>query len=48
METKAATCGVRAGRRPRGKELTEFVESLRAQTAKTRQEPAETRETAQS
>jgi formate dehydrogenase major subunit len=32
METKAQTCGIRAGRRPRGKALTEFVESLRAQT----------------
>src|SRR5205085_3767630 len=28
METKAATCGVRPGRRPRGKALTQFVESL--------------------
>jgi formate dehydrogenase major subunit len=31
METKAATCGVRPGRRPRGPALTRFVESLRAQ-----------------
>jgi formate dehydrogenase major subunit len=31
METKAVTCGVRPGRRPRGKALTRFVESLRAQ-----------------
>jgi formate dehydrogenase major subunit len=45
METKAQTCGIRAGRRPRGKALTEFVESLRAQTEKTRPEPEETRKT---
>jgi formate dehydrogenase major subunit len=45
METKAATCGIRPGRRPRGKALTEFVESLRAQTAKTRTEPEEHRKT---
>ena len=45
METKAATCGIRPGRRPRGKALTEFVESLRAQTAKTRVEPEETKKT---
>ena len=32
METKAATCGIRPGRRPRGKELTAFVESLREQS----------------
>jgi formate dehydrogenase major subunit len=48
METKAATCGVRPGRRPRGKALTEFVESLRAQVAKTRVEPEETTKTAKS
>src|SRR4051794_37056994 len=48
METKAATCGIRPGRRPRGKALTQFVESLRAQTAKTRVEPEETRKTARS
>jgi formate dehydrogenase major subunit len=47
METKAATCGIRPGRRPRGKALTEFVESLRAQTAKTRTEPEEHRDTTQ-
>jgi formate dehydrogenase major subunit len=35
METKAATCGIRPGRRPRGKELTKFVESLRAQAGST-------------
>jgi formate dehydrogenase major subunit len=29
METKAATCGIRPGRRPRGRALAEFVESLR-------------------
>ena len=45
METKAQTCGIRAGRRPRGKALTEFVESLRAQTEKTRAEPEESRKT---
>jgi formate dehydrogenase major subunit len=48
METKAATCGIRPGRRPRGKALTAFVESLRAQTAKTRVEPEETTKTAKS
>jgi formate dehydrogenase major subunit len=48
METKAATCGIRPGRRPRGKELTAFVESLREQTAKTREEPAQSRKTTQS
>jgi formate dehydrogenase major subunit len=45
METKAQTCGIRPGRRPRGKALAEFVESLRAQTAKTRPEPEESRQT---
>jgi formate dehydrogenase major subunit len=45
METKAVTCGIRPGRRPRGKALTAFVESLRAQTAKTRPEPEEHRQT---
>jgi formate dehydrogenase major subunit len=45
METKAATCGIRPGRRPRGKALQRFVEELRAQTAKTRPEPEETRKT---
>jgi formate dehydrogenase major subunit len=45
METKAATCGVRPGRRPRGKALSEFVESLRTQVVKTRTEPEESRKT---
>ena len=29
QEAKAATCGIRPGRRPRGKALTEFVAALR-------------------
>jgi formate dehydrogenase major subunit len=31
METKAATCGIRPGRRPRGASLTEFVTEVREQ-----------------
>jgi len=45
METKAATCGIRPGRRPRGKALVDFVESLRDEIDTTRQEPEETRNT---
>jgi formate dehydrogenase major subunit len=29
MESKAMTCGIRPGRRPRGEDLTTFIESLR-------------------
>jgi formate dehydrogenase major subunit len=51
METKAATCGVRPGRRPRGRALTEFVAELREQAQSRREmapreEPEETRKTA--
>jgi formate dehydrogenase major subunit len=45
QEVKAFTCGVRPGRRPRGRALTDWIEDLREQTAKTRTEPASTRET---
>src|SRR6185437_17177845 len=31
METKAATCGIRPGRRPRGKALVDFVAELSEQ-----------------
>jgi formate dehydrogenase major subunit len=33
METKAASCGIRPGRRPRGRALTEFVEAVRKESA---------------
>jgi formate dehydrogenase major subunit len=40
METKAATCGIRPGRRPRGRALTEFVAEMRDQAHSRRaQEP---------
>jgi formate dehydrogenase major subunit len=40
METKAATCNIRPGRRPRGKALTEFVAETRDQAhAQRAQEP---------
>jgi formate dehydrogenase major subunit len=50
METKAATCGIRPGRRPRGKKLTEFVAEMREQAhsrraQEPRVDPAEVRET---
>jgi hypothetical protein len=50
METKAATCGIRPGRRPRGKALTEFVAELREQAHSRREmapreEPEESRST---
>jgi formate dehydrogenase major subunit len=45
QEVKAATCGIRPGRRPRGKALTDFIDDLRDQTAKTRGEPAKTKKT---
>jgi formate dehydrogenase major subunit len=45
METKAQTCGIRPGRRPRGKALEEFVEELRSHATQSRQEPEEVRET---
>jgi formate dehydrogenase major subunit len=53
METKAATCGIRPGRRPRGKALLEFVAELRDQAYSRREmseraEPEETRKTAPS
>jgi formate dehydrogenase major subunit len=43
MESKAQTCGVRPGRRPRGRELHEFVAELREQ-AHTRRDEAPRRE----
>jgi formate dehydrogenase major subunit len=50
MESKAQTCGVRPGRRPRGKKLEEFVAELRDQAHSRREqaervEPEEVRET---
>ncbi|MGH8889543.1 MAG: hypothetical protein ACRDV3_07240, partial [Acidothermaceae bacterium] len=40
MEAKAATCGIKPGRRPRGKGLTEFVAEIREQAQSRRaQEP---------
>jgi formate dehydrogenase major subunit len=53
METKAATCGIRPGRRPRGKALTDFVAELREQAhtrreMAPREEPEESRKTASS
>jgi formate dehydrogenase major subunit len=45
METKAQTCGVRPGRRPRGEAYRRFVEGLRAQAAQERPEPEESRNT---
>jgi formate dehydrogenase major subunit len=33
MESKVATCGIRPGRRPRGRALTEFVEAIRKESA---------------
>jgi formate dehydrogenase major subunit len=45
QEVKAGTCGIRPGRRPRGKALTEFIDDLREQTAKTRKEPADSKDT---
>ena len=45
QEAKAATCGIRPGRRPRGKALTAFVDDLRENAAKTRHEPAESKDT---
>jgi formate dehydrogenase major subunit len=50
QEVKALTCGVRAGRRPRGKALTEFVAQLREQAhsrrdAAPRKEPESARST---
>jgi formate dehydrogenase major subunit len=51
QEVKAFTCGVRPGRRPRGKALTEFVAELREQAqsrrdAAPREEPESSRSTA--
>jgi formate dehydrogenase major subunit len=50
METKAATCGIRPGRRPRGKALADFVAEMREQAHSRRSqdqrvEPEEVRET---
>jgi len=45
MEAKAATCGIRPGRRPRGKALERFVEELRSHAQQSRQEPEEVRKT---
>jgi formate dehydrogenase major subunit len=52
QEAKAATCGVKAGRRPRGKALTDFVTELREQAHSRREmapreEPEESRKTTQ-
>jgi formate dehydrogenase major subunit len=49
IQEKAATCGVRPGRRPRGRALAEFVAELREQAYSRREmaprrEPEETRE----
>jgi formate dehydrogenase major subunit len=46
METKAATCGIRPGRRPRGKEVARFLEELRSHATQERLEPEEARSTA--
>jgi formate dehydrogenase major subunit len=46
METKAATCGIRPGRRPRGKALARFLEELRSHATQERVEPEEVRQTA--
>jgi formate dehydrogenase major subunit len=53
METKAATCGIRPGRRPRGRTLTDFVAEVREQAHSRREvspraEPEETRKTTSS
>jgi len=50
METKASTCGIRPGRRPRGKELADFVAEMREQAHSQREqdsrlEPEEVRKT---
>ncbi|MEN3341083.1 MAG: formate dehydrogenase major subunit [Actinomycetota bacterium] len=50
QEVKAATCGIRPGRRPRGKALPEFVAGIREQAHARREtapkaEPADVRET---
>jgi formate dehydrogenase major subunit len=45
METKAATCGIRPGRRPRGKALARFLEELRSHATQERLEPEEVRST---
>jgi formate dehydrogenase major subunit len=45
METKAQTCGIRPGRRPRGKALEAFVQQLRSHAQQSRQEPEEVRKT---
>jgi formate dehydrogenase major subunit len=50
METKAATCNIRPGRRPRGKALVEFVAEMREQAQSRREqnpraEPEESRKT---
>jgi formate dehydrogenase major subunit len=45
METKASTCGIRPGRRPRGKAYERFVEELRSYATEERTEPEEARQT---
>ena len=50
QEVKAFTCGIRAGRRPRGAELPQFVAALREQARSQREagprvEPEEVRDT---
>jgi formate dehydrogenase major subunit len=47
QESKAATCGVRPGRRPRGQSLAAFMAEIRdhARKGSRRVEPAEVRET---
>jgi formate dehydrogenase major subunit len=45
MEAKAATCGIRPGRRPRGKALARFLEELRSHATQERVEPEVARKT---
>jgi formate dehydrogenase major subunit len=45
METKGLTCGIRPGRRPRGKALRRFLGELHSHAAEGRLEPEEVRET---
>jgi formate dehydrogenase major subunit len=50
QEVKAATCGIRPGRRPRGQSLTELVAEIREQAQSRREmapreEPEEARKT---
>jgi formate dehydrogenase major subunit len=45
METKGLTCGIRPGRRPRGKALQRFLDELRSYATEERLEPEEARKT---